>query len=186
MPRSAKGPVPARRDLEPTAPKAPEARQSMGLPATREDLELIRQDCLAMVKKRAMLSAGATVLPLPGADVGADIALLMDLLPAINRKFGLSAEQIETLDPHIKKVILVTVTSVGSQLIGRVVTATVIRQVLLRFGLRVATKSVVRVVPILGQLVSAGISFGAMRTLGNAHVEDCYEVARQTLTIARM
>ena len=91
----------------------------MGLPATRKDLELIRQDCLAMVKKRAMLSAGATVLPLPGADVGADIALLMDLLPAINRKFGLSAEQIETLDPHIKKVILVTVTSVGSQFRAR-------------------------------------------------------------------
>jgi len=36
-------------------------------------------------------------------------------------------------------------------------------------------------VPILGQALAASISFGAMKLLGNAHVDDCYAVAKKAL-----
>ncbi len=154
------------------------------LPATLPDLDRIREECRAMVKKRAALSAGATLIPLPGLDIGTDVSLLIELIPAINRKFGLTPEQIEHLDPQIKKIILVAVTSLGSELIGRMVTKQIVLSLMQRIGLRFATKSVTRFVPVVGQALSAGLSFGAMRLLGNAHIDDCYAVVQGVISPA--
>lgn len=101
-------------------------------PRTLAELNAIRDECKTMVTKRAGLSAGAAVIPIPGMDIGADVSLL------------------------------VAISSLG---------------------LRVATKSAAKFVPILGQALAAGISFGAMRMVGNSHVDDCYEVAKK-LTLA--
>jgi uncharacterized protein (DUF697 family) len=151
------------------------------LPRTVEELRVRRDECRSMVMKRAGLSAGATVIPIPGADIGADVALLLDLIPAINRRFGLTPEQIDRLDPQIRRITLLAISSVGSELIGKLVTRPLILQVLKRIGIRVTTKSVARFIPFLGQAIAATISFAAMRMVGNAHVDDCYEIARQAL-----
>jgi uncharacterized protein (DUF697 family) len=149
------------------------------LPRTVEELNALRSECRSMVTKCAGLSAGAAVIPIPGADIGADVALLLDMIPAINRKFGLTPDQIDHLDPQVKRIILVAITSVGSELIGRMVTKPLILQVLKRIGIRVTTKSVAKFIPFLGQVLAATISFAAMRMVGNAHIDDCYEVARK-------
>jgi uncharacterized protein (DUF697 family) len=151
------------------------------LPQTLEQLDALRNECKAMVTKRAGLSAGAAVLPIPGLDLGADVSLLIEMIPAINKKFGLSPDQIEGLDPQVKRVILVGATSLGNNLIGKWVTQQLVMQLLQRLGIRVATKSVAKFVPFLGQALAASISFGAMKMLGNAHVDDCYAVAKKAL-----
>lgn len=151
------------------------------LPRTLEELDTLRDECKAMVTKRAGLSAGAAVLPIPGLDLGADIALLVELLPAINQKFGLGAEQVRGLDPKLQRIVLVGATSLGNNLIGKLVTRQLVMQALKSIGVRVTTRTAARFVPILGQALAASISFGAMKLLGNAHVEDCYKVARQAL-----
>ncbi len=151
------------------------------LPRTLEELDTLRDECKAMVTKRAGLSAGAAVLPIPGLDLGADIALLVELLPAINQKFGLGAEQVRGLDPKLQRIVLVAATSLGNNLIGKLVTRQLVMQALKSIGVRVTTRTAARFVPILGQALAASISFGAMKLLGNAHVEDCYKVARQAL-----
>jgi uncharacterized protein (DUF697 family) len=148
---------------------------------TQEDLDRLRDECKSMVTTRAGLSAGAAVIPVPGADIGADVALLLEMIPAINRKFGLSPEQIDGLDPQIKKLVLVAITSIGSELVGKLVTKQLILQVLKKIGIRIATKSVVKYIPFAGQAVAATISFGAMKLVGNSHVDDCYEVAKRAL-----
>ena len=48
-------------------------------------------------------------------------------------------------------------------------------------GVRIATASVARYVPVLGSAIAATISFGAMKLAGNAHVDDCYRTARTLL-----
>ena len=146
-----------------------------------EELNALRDECKSMVTTRASLSAGAAVIPLPGADIGADVTLLLEMIPAINRKFGLTPEQIDDLDPQFKKITLVAITSIGSELIGKMVTKQLIMQVLKRIGVRVATKSAAKFIPILGQVLAATISFGAMKMIGNSHVDDCYEVAKKAL-----
>mgnify|MGYP006356554527 FL=1 len=151
------------------------------LPQTLEELNAIRNECKAMVTRRAGLSAGAVVIPIPGVDIGADVSLLMEMIPAINAKFGLTPQQIEQLPLQMKKITVVAITSVGSEMVGKMVTKHVLLQVLRKVGVKVTSKTFVRFIPILGQAVAATISFGAMKMVGNAHVEDCYKVVLNTL-----
>lgn len=151
------------------------------LPANLAELNAVRDECKALVTRRAGISAAAAAVPIPGMDIGADITLLLDMIPAINRRFGLTPDQIDQLDPKLKKVVVVAVTSLGSDLIGKRVTKELVIQVLKRIGIRVTSKSVAKFIPLVGQALAAGVSFGAMKMVGNAHVEDCYRVAQQLL-----
>jgi uncharacterized protein (DUF697 family) len=146
-----------------------------------EELDQIRQRCRNLVTRRASLSAGVAVVPLPGIDIGTDIMILMRMLPKINREFGLSVEQVAELDPETKQIVMVLASALGSELIGRIITKELVIQIIKRFGLRIATGTVSKVVPIVGSALSASISFGAMKVLGNAHIEDCYAVARRAI-----
>ncbi|MEK3789754.1 hypothetical protein [Paenibacillus sp. FSL K6-1230] len=148
---------------------------------TIAELDLIREECRSMVAKRAAVSGTVSLLPVPGADVLTDVGILMELLPSINKKFKLSQEQLEGLDAETKSMIYGFITSVGSKIIGRVVTHELILQLLRKMGVRIATKQVSRFVPILGQGLSAAIGYTAMRIIGNRHVDECYEVAKHLL-----
>nr|WP_186811740.1 hypothetical protein [Paenibacillus xylanexedens] len=151
------------------------------IPATMEQLEQVRKECRTMVRKRATASAGSTLVPLPGTDVIADVGMLMQLLPAINNKFGLSQKQLDGMDPETKSMIYGFVMSIGSKIIGRMVTKELVVQVLKRVGVRVATKSVAKFVPFAGQGLAAALSFTAMRYVGNKHIDDCYEVVKRMI-----
>ena len=140
------------------------------IPSSLKELERIRDECKSMVTTRAGLSAGAAIVPVPGADIGADVMLLLEMIPMINRKFGLAPEQIDHLDPQIKKLILVAATSIGSEMIGKLLTKEIILQVLKRLGIRVASKQVAKYIPIVGQAVAATISFGAMKMVGRSQI----------------
>ena len=48
-------------------------------------------------------------------------------------------------------------------------------------GIRIAARQVAKYVPILGQGISASISFGAMKIVTNSHINDCYEVAKELI-----
>lgn len=148
---------------------------------TINELGRIRDECKSMVTKRATVSGAAAAVPLPGVDIGSDVALLLEMIPAISRRFGLSQEQIEAQDPQIKGLILVAITSVGSQMVGKAITKQLIMQLLKQVGVRVATKQITKWIPIVGSAISAGISFTAMKYLGNSHVDDCYSVAKRVL-----
>jgi uncharacterized protein (DUF697 family) len=146
-----------------------------------KQLDAIRTQCRAMVTRRASLSAGVAIVPIPGLDIGTDVAILLQLLPRINEKFGLTPTQIEQLDVETKRVVMMFISAVGSNLIGRLITRELVAKLLMKMGVRLTTQGVVKYVPLLGQALSASLSFGAMRLLGNRHIDDCYEVARRAL-----
>lgn len=50
-----------------------------------------------------------------------------------------------------------------------------VQAALKKFGIRMAAKRVLKYVPIAGQ---AALSAAAMMYVGNAHIDECYEVAR--------
>ncbi|WP_213993967.1 hypothetical protein [Sodalis sp. dw_96] len=152
---------------------------------TLEELEQVRRECRKMVTRRAGLSAGAAVIPIPGLDIGTDVSLLMALLPAINEKFGLTPQQIDALHPNRKKYTLVAITGIGSRVIGSTITRKIVSLLLKRVGIKIAAKTALRYVPIVGQAAAAGLSFSAMKFLGNAHIEDCYQVIKQVLASAK-
>ena len=148
---------------------------------SREDLDAIKQSCQAMVTSSSRLSAGAAIIPLPGVDVGSDVAILMRLIPRINHQFGLTPEQIESLDTEAKLFVMTAISNTGSKLAGKYITKKLIVMLLQKMGVRVAAKGVSRFVPFVGSAVAGGISYTAMKMMGNRHIEDCYQIALATL-----
>jgi uncharacterized protein (DUF697 family) len=145
------------------------------------DLERIKQECKRMVIRRATASGGAAMVPIPGTDFLADVSMLMRLLPAINEKFGLSEEQLSGLDNRTKAYIYGYITAIGSRTIGKIISREIVFQLLKKVGIRVASKQVVKYVPLVGQGMAAALSFSAMRHAGNSHINDCYEVAKKII-----
>jgi hypothetical protein len=89
------------------------------IPRNLSELEKIREECQWMVTKRAVVSGVANLVPVPGADIAVDVGLLMELLPAINRKFGLDPEQIDGLDPQVQMMIYNLIVRLGTQMAGQ-------------------------------------------------------------------
>ncbi|WP_353152756.1 hypothetical protein [Pollutimonas bauzanensis] len=146
---------------------------------TKKDLDKVRKQCEKLVSRRGLLSAGAAVIPIPGLDIGTDVAILMKLIPAINEKFQLTPNQIQELSPELRKIVIVGGASMGVGLIGKALTSDRIVSMLLRMGAkRIATKSAVKYVPFLGSAISAAISYYLLRKVGYAHINECYALAR--------
>lgn len=144
---------------------------------SRQELDRVRLDCRRMVTRRSLAAAGAAVVPLPGADIVADVGLLTDMLPRISRAFELDHDSVEKLDPDMAQRVFVVAAGLGNNVIGRLVTRKLVVALLRRMGVRVASASVAKYVPVIGSAVAASIGFGAMKLAGNAHVEDCYRTA---------
>ena len=145
------------------------------------ELDRIKTECKKLVTNRSLVSAGAAVIPIPGADIVADIGLLTTLLPDISKRFELDHDQVEKLEPQVAQKVFVLAASMGNNVIGRMVTKRLATALLSRIGMRVATASVAKYVPLVGSGIAAGISFGAMKLVGNSHIEDCYRTARALL-----
>jgi hypothetical protein len=150
--------------------------QLLRLPRSPDELGAVAARCRKMVTRRALVSAGAVLVPLPGADIAADVALLTQLIPAINREFGLTPNQIEQLNPTMKVLVYKAIVTFGGAMVGRIVTRELIMQSLVKVGMRVTTKTAARLVPVAGQAVAAGLSFTAMRIVGESHIYDCRRV----------
>jgi hypothetical protein len=149
------------------------------LPRSAAELDEVVRRCRKMVTRRALASAGAVLVPLPGVDLAADIALLTQLIPAVNREFGLTPGQIEDLSPRMKVLVYKAVVAFGGAMVGRLITRDLILQSLAVVGMRITTKTAARFVPVAGQVVSAGLSYGAMRLVGESHIRDCRRVIEE-------
>lgn len=145
------------------------------------ELDRVRAECRKLVTKRSLMAAGAAVVPIPGADIVADISLLATMLPDISKRFQLDHEQVEKLEPQVAEKVFVVAASMGNNVIGRMVTKRLATVLLRRVGIRVATASVAKYVPFVGSSIAAGIGFGAMKLVGNSHIEDCYRTAKALL-----
>jgi len=149
------------------------------LPAAPRDIALAAARCRKLVTRRALVSASAAVVPIPGLDIAVDIPLLVKLLDEINAEFGLTAEQIDQLAPRRRISVHRAIAGLGSSAIGRAVSREIIATILKKLAQRIATKQVAKFVPFAGQAVAASISFGAVKLIGQAHIADCMAVAEQ-------
>jgi uncharacterized protein (DUF697 family) len=141
------------------------------------ELQSAVQRSRQLLRKRALVAGVAGAVPLPGLDWAVDAALLTRLLPRINSEFGLAPHQIEKLDAREKERVQKAIAMIGSVLIGRVVTKTVVLRFARLVGLRLTTAQVAKYVPLAGQLVSGALGYAALHYLGEQHIRDCVKVA---------
>lgn len=142
------------------------------------NLESIREECLELVKKRAYCSAGAAVIPVPFLDVIIDVGILSQLIPDVNARFGLAPEQISVYDPQTKQVHWKELRKRGVEFSGLVVARTAVKKSLNNVLAKVITKQVTKFIPLGGQLIAASLGYMVMKKVADAHVEDCYKIAK--------
>jgi uncharacterized protein (DUF697 family) len=155
------------------------------LPTAPRDIVQTAARCRKLVTRRALISASAAVVPVPGLDLAVDIPLLMSLLDDINTEFGLTPEQIDQLAPRRRVSVHRAIAGLGSSAIGRAVSREIIATIFKKLAQRIATKQVAKFVPFAGQAVAASISFSAVKLIGHAHIADCVAVAEQVAGEAR-
>lgn len=143
-------------------------------------LDEIRNECRKMVNQRALLSAAAAVVPVPGVDFGTDVAILMKIIPQINARFGLGPTEVDSMSPELQKLVIVGGATMGLGLVGRVLTTDRVVNVLLKLGAKkLAGKYGAKYIPVIGSAISSTISYVVLRKVGHAHIEECYELARR-------
>ena len=142
------------------------------------NLEIIRAECLELAKKRAYFSAGAAIIPVPFFDVVIDVGILSQLIPEINARFGLSPEQISVYDPATKQIHWNELRKRGVEFSGLVVARTAVKKSINNVAAKYITKQITKFIPLGGQAIAAGLGYFVMKTVANAHVEDCYKLAK--------
>ncbi|MEQ1773073.1 MAG: hypothetical protein ABL891_04740 [Burkholderiales bacterium] len=155
------------------------------LPRTHIELDVAIKRSKALVTKRAALASAASLIPLPGLDIAVDIAAVMRMIPAINREFGLTTEQIEQLSPGRQLLVYKSMVAIGSMMIGKIVTKEIAIEVLKTVGVRMTAKQVGKYVPVAGQALSVALGFGAMKYVGHQHIKDCRRVVEFTIADGR-
>ncbi|RKG31302.1 hypothetical protein [Acinetobacter tianfuensis] len=142
------------------------------------NLESIRQECLDIVKKRAYISAGVAIVPVPFLDVVIDVGILSQLIPEINARFGLAPEQISVFDPATKQVHWSELRKRGIEFSGLVVARTAMKKSLNNAAAKYLTKQVTKFIPLGGQAIAASLGYIVMKKVAEAHVEESYKLAK--------
>ena len=153
------------------------------IPDSLQQIEQARERCRRLVRRRAVISAGVSALPIPGFDVVSDLGLFSILINDINVEFGLTPEQIERLQPKFRLIAYEAAVGVGGMMVGKLITRQLLFQVLTRGGMKSAAKQATKFVPLAGQLISAAIGFAAFRQIGYQHADACAAVAQELLIV---
>ena len=132
-----------------------------------------------LLHKRALLAGAVSAVPVPGLDWAVDAAMLSKLIPEINKEFGLTPQQLDSLTPKKREQVQKAVTMVGSVLIGKLISRDMVIAAATKIGMRLTTKQLAKYVPFAGQIVAATVGYAAIRYLGEEHMKDCIRVAQQ-------
>ena len=132
-----------------------------------------------LLHKRALLAGAVSAVPVPGLDWAVDAAMLSKLIPEINKEFGLTPQQLDSLTPKKREQVQKAVTMVGSVLIGKLISRDLVIAAATKIGMRLTTKQLAKYVPFAGQIVAATVGYAAIRYLGEEHMKDCIRVAQQ-------
>ena len=147
------------------------------LPKNEEEIAQRREKAKAVVKKKSLLSSGMSVVPI---DFGVDIKLMKDIIEDINKIYGLDQKQVNSLGEDVKERILSAAAIQGSSMIGEKVTSGAMKLIIRDVAKRTAAKQT-KWFPIVGQAVSASISYYFMNKLGQDHIEKCEKVLRDII-----
>ncbi|WP_314436550.1 hypothetical protein [Massilia timonae] len=149
------------------------------VPVSGAAIETTRIQCLALVKKRAAMSAAVAAVPVPGLDLLADITGFAALVDQINAEFGLTQKQIERLHPRLRVIAYKAAASVGGMLVGKLVTRGAVARLFRVVAGRMAVKTTAKMVPLAGQIASAAIGYTLFKRMGAQHVEACVKVVQE-------
>ena len=156
-------------------------QNNLTIPPNEERILAAVERAKRHVARQALLSAGTTFVPIPGVDMLLDVTVLIKMMEQINQEFGLTPSQIDQLPTAQKVMVYEAINWVGVLLAGKVISAPLATTVLKSVGVKMSSKQAARWVPLVGQATAAALGYGALRYLGDKHIDDCVKVARQVI-----
>lgn len=138
---------------------------------TTHQIEAKEEQARALVRKKALYSSIAAILPIPFLDIGTDMKLMRDMSEDIETIFGVEHEEVNNTVDDQKEKALVMGTSFISEFIGNRMVRFMIRRTVKRGFF-------FRFIPIIGKIVSSVISYYMMRRLGNVYVTRCVKIVK--------
>ena len=149
------------------------------IPTAEEAIAAAAERARRHVAKQALMSAGATLIPVPGFDMLVDVTVMVKMFDRINAEFCLTPQQIEKLPSTQKLIAYEAINWVGTTLAGKIVSSQLAIGLLKSVGVRMSAKQASRWMPIVGQAAAVAVGYSALRYLGLAHIKDCERIARQ-------
>jgi len=139
-------------------------------------LEEKRIACERYVSIAAAASAANAINPIPGADIAVDLSVLVKLFSEIREAYGLNDGFLEKLKqsaiPVVARLSNNVVQYAAKEGILLLIKNTLSRQ---------AVKAASKYIPIIGQVIAAGLGYGITSNIGNYYLDECHELARQIL-----
>ena len=105
---------------------------------------------------------------------------MRDIIEDVNKLYGLDHKQVNTLGDDLRERIFAAAAIQGSQFIGKKVSSAVLKIVIKDMAKRAAAKQT-RWFPLVGQAISASISYYFMNKLGQDHIEKCEKVIKDII-----
>lgn len=142
------------------------------------DLDKVKKECIAMVKKRAKISAGVAIVPVPFFDVAIDAGLLTHLLPEISERFGLIEGRESAVDLESRAIHWSALKDRAVDFAGLMATRGIVKKTVQGFGGRIVAKQVTKFIPLGGQLVAATMGYMIFKKIALDHINDCYKLSK--------
>ena len=139
----------------------------------------LRRECRAMARRRALLAAATSLIPVPGIDLATDLAVLTRVINRINEHFGLSEAQIGRLSGQKQALAYRLLAGVGGTLAARLTTPALVARIVRVAGVRLTAMEAARLVPVAGQLVAAGIGYWSINAVAMRHIAHCERIAAE-------
>lgn len=142
-----------------------------------QELNRIKAECEALVRRRARLAALAAVVPVPGLDVAAEARLLGRLLPEITARFGLSPEDIREMPTAQREQAAWRMRNHVPGFCGQVAPGRLLRRSLGEETLRLLATQVAKLVPVTGTAVAGWLGYAVVARIARRYIDACHEVA---------
>lgn len=145
-----------------------------------EDLERKRVICRNNLDMYAYAAAANGLNPLPGVDISVDLGVFYSMLKDIRETFGITDEQkikrYEILGPTAKKLIdevcQYMVENYANKLPIGLAKA---------FGKRFTEKQFAKLIPLVGNVVSALLGAAMTKKVGEKYIDDCFELSKMLM-----
>lgn len=132
-----------------------------------------------MARRRALLGAVTSLIPVPGIDLATDLALMTKVIERINQHFGLSEAQIGQYSSQRQVLIYRLLANAGGTLAARLTTPLLVGRIVRLVGIRLTAMETARLVPVAGQLVAAGIGYWSVNTVAMRHIAHCERIVAE-------
>ncbi|HAR4294547.1 TPA: DUF697 domain-containing protein [Staphylococcus aureus] len=150
------------------------------MPTTIKELNERRQRAEAIVKRKSLMSSTMSVVPIPGLDFGVDLKLMKDIIEDVNKIYGLDHKQVNSLGDDVKERVMSAAAIQVSQFIGKRISSAFLKIVIRDVAKRTAAKQT-KWFPVVGQAVSASISYYFMNKIGKDHIQKCENVIKNVM-----